>query len=420
MKYAPHLRMLFAALAAWCVFTSQAAAQCYLNLPIVSGFDRAGPYANLQQCQAYAERMNVEPSNCSCGSSGPSPQQLQHYYQRQKIKQHIDTGNQLFDQQRYAEAISAYEQALAVGPSDTAQSNIRLARFNIAFARGWQLHQARDYAGAIAAYQEALSYSPKDPTNTLNKIRYAQAGIAFDRGQALFAARDWDGAIAAYREALSYDPGYEAARNNIASAEQNKANKVARQQRESQYRSAFNRIQGGIDDFITAARTRKSQARPTILSGASAPDVMQSSKALPVLVFGDIASLENAHRDAASFFDTPGALLGVEPSPPIHVPTDDLPPFEAIPAQARDDPRIDPMIKWYYKLAADRAKAQENLDELLRQTPDTEAALPEKKAALTIQIKRIETDQKTATKTIKHIVRNSYGEDWNEEGVTSQ
>jgi len=410
-----------------------ARAQCYLSLPSASGFSQAGPYPDLGTCQAYAARMHVNNANCSCAASGPSPIELARIQRQQQIHQHVTEGNRLYDERRYEEAILQYEAALGVGESPAARKNIRLARdailqtkYRSAFDRGLALSAAGDHLGAIVAYNEALSYGPADPSAALSNINNNRFNEAFARGRALFAAKEWDRATAAYYEALAFRPGDTVALSNIRAAEGNKANAIARAEQLTQYRNAFDTIQQTIDGFIAQAAASKAANRPSLVGNAGAPDLMETSKSMPVLVFGDIGSLENAHREALSGIDDLGGLLAPKPLEPIAAPegaavgaaAPAAPSLPALPEEARDDPQVVPMVKWHEVLQRQKAEAERKLAEIQRQQKAAPAPeLAAKEAAVTLQVKRIVADQRTAVIVIKKVVKKSYGKDWNEEGV---
>lgn len=371
-----------------------------------------GPASAREECHkgAWSTICATIPDQPIYIPSGPSPQEIE----RRRLN---EEGNRLFTEGRYEDAIRSYEMALTYGPDDGVQSNIRSARFQIAFNRGQQAYIARNWDAAVSAYNEALAYGTTHPSATQNNIRLAQYNKAFDRGQELFAARDWSGAIAAYNEALAIRPESTAAHNNIQIAKMNQQNEIRYNQKQAEYSEAFLQIKKTIDDLANAILANKSSSRPNLSGIGSAPDLIESSKSAPVLVFGDTDSLENVHRDASSGFDTLGGLLGAKSFPPISVSASHTPPFKEIPSEARDDPQITVMVGWYERLEEQRAEAIKKLNDIAQlRKVSSDSSLVVKREAVVSQIKRIETDQKTALAVIKETARRSYGKELDIEG----
>lgn len=110
---------------------------------------------------------------------------------------HFALGNLYLRQERWSEAISAYEEALSVRADfPEAGNNLAIARYN----QGMSLYQAGDKPGAIGALRDAVEL---DPNNVQALI--GLGGVYYDQG--LFAE-----AVTSYKQALAFDPSSAEAR----------------------------------------------------------------------------------------------------------------------------------------------------------------------------------------------------------------
>ena len=133
----------------------------------------------------------------------------------------IAEADRLFEEGKYEEARSAYEQALALKPNEQYPKDkiaeidsMKNSQYAQAIARADSLFKARDYEGAKEAYEEALRYKPGD--------QYAQDQIAktikimnmFEKrydaliktADSLFMAKQFDLAREKYVQASKFDP----------------------------------------------------------------------------------------------------------------------------------------------------------------------------------------------------------------------
>jgi tetratricopeptide (TPR) repeat protein/serine/threonine protein kinase len=105
----------------------------------------------------------------------------------------VSLGRVLHKQHRWADAIEAYKQALAIKPQ------YARAWFNL----GRTLRASKDLPGAIDAFKKAVAIRPQDAT------------IWFNLGNALDDNKDLRGAIEAYKKALAIKPRYATAWFNL-------------------------------------------------------------------------------------------------------------------------------------------------------------------------------------------------------------
>ena len=103
-------------------------------------------------------------------------------------------GNVLYQLQRYAEALAAYEQAIRLDPNDaTLYSN-----------KGHAVQHLGRHEEVLAAYEQAIRLDPNDVTYHNNK------------GNTLYALKRYTEALAAYEQAIRLDPNSALAYNNKA------------------------------------------------------------------------------------------------------------------------------------------------------------------------------------------------------------
>ena len=93
-------------------------------------------------------------------------------------------GNQLFDLQKYEEAISYYDQAIAIKPDD----------HEVWYNRGVALQKLQEYRQAIASYDKAIAIKPDDHE------------VWYHRGVALEKLQEYREAIASYDKAIAIKP----------------------------------------------------------------------------------------------------------------------------------------------------------------------------------------------------------------------
>jgi tetratricopeptide (TPR) repeat protein len=80
-----------------------------------------------------------------------------------EYNKHMQTGTALDQQKRYAEAITAYTEALREVPNDArASAALKTATYNYHMTEGQKLSQAKRFADAAKQYEEALKLFPKN------------------------------------------------------------------------------------------------------------------------------------------------------------------------------------------------------------------------------------------------------------------
>ncbi len=102
-------------------------------------------------------------------------------------------GNFCVSQKKYDEAITCYNQAIALHPTREAYSN-----------RGYARAETKDLPGALTDYDAALAADPNDPRTCYN------------RGTIRFKLQDYAGALADYEDAVARKPDYARAWYNRA------------------------------------------------------------------------------------------------------------------------------------------------------------------------------------------------------------
>ncbi len=101
-------------------------------------------------------------------------------------------GNQLFDLQKYEEAISSYDKAIAINPDD----------HEVWYNRGNSLDELQRYEEAIASYDKAIAINPDDHE------------VWYNRGLSLDELEKYEEAIASYDKAIAINPDNHDAWNN--------------------------------------------------------------------------------------------------------------------------------------------------------------------------------------------------------------
>ena len=113
-----------------------------------------------------------------------------------QIYQHIEAGNQAYEDQRYEDALGEYREARLVAPAEPA----------VGYNVGNTLHQLRRFEEAAVLSSDALN-ATQDPL-LAQSLRYALGGHAVERGL-LFEAR------ANYIDVLRLDPNDQDAKANL-------------------------------------------------------------------------------------------------------------------------------------------------------------------------------------------------------------
>src|SRR6266487_2647 len=114
----------------------------------------------------------------------------------QSKEQYLRKGDALYDEQRYTEALEAYNLALTFAPNDALACN----------NRGLTYRNLKDYHRAIADYDRAIALAPS------NAFMYNNRGYAYSLLQ------DYHRAIADYDRAITLEPDYLPAYNNRGNA----------------------------------------------------------------------------------------------------------------------------------------------------------------------------------------------------------
>ncbi|GIV97379.1 MAG: hypothetical protein KatS3mg057_2036 [Herpetosiphonaceae bacterium] len=117
----------------------------------------------------------------------------------QRASDYNSRGNELYDQQRYGEALAEYREAARLAPE-------RAEPFaNSGNAR----HQLHDYLGAADEQQSALTLAEPE----------IQAKIYYDLGNSYYRLREWEQAIESYKQALRLNPDDGDAKYNLELAQ---------------------------------------------------------------------------------------------------------------------------------------------------------------------------------------------------------
>src|SRR6266487_3156381 len=114
----------------------------------------------------------------------------------QTKEQYLRKGDALYDEQRYTEALEAYNLALTFAPNDALACN----------NRGLTYRNLKDYHRAIADYDRAIALAPS------NAFMYNNRGYAYSLLQ------DYHRAIADYDRAIALEPNYPLAYYNRGNA----------------------------------------------------------------------------------------------------------------------------------------------------------------------------------------------------------
>ena len=118
---------------------------------------------------------------------------------QQEVNDHIRTGNTLYAQQQYEQAVAAYAKALQLDPQN------ETARFNQASAMykaGLQVEASQKFGELAAATAD----------------RGMRARSHYDKGVILSAQKNLEESIEAYKNALRQDPDDQQARENLQKA----------------------------------------------------------------------------------------------------------------------------------------------------------------------------------------------------------
>lgn len=139
--------------------------------------------------------------------------------QAQSVRQErrdINSGNALYKEGRYAEAIRKYKEALAVNEnSDVAKFNLGLSQVRMA-GKG-EKEQTRDsvsqqlYNQGVQLLTQVAGIGAKK-ADLSSKANYNLGNLRFEQ-------EDYAGAINFYKQALRLNPGYENARRNLRIAQ---------------------------------------------------------------------------------------------------------------------------------------------------------------------------------------------------------
>jgi Ca-activated chloride channel homolog len=117
----------------------------------------------------------------------------------QEVEQDIKTGNELYRQQKYEPAATAYDQALAKDPENKA------AKFNKASTT----FRLSKYSEAIKSFEDLATKSEEGSE---------KAKAYYNKGAILSSQKRLEESIEAYKDALRQDPNDKDARENLQKA----------------------------------------------------------------------------------------------------------------------------------------------------------------------------------------------------------
>ena len=106
--------------------------------------------------------------------------------EKKSEQQWVEEGKICLAEERYKEALAAFEQAIALDPTFATAYN----------DKGLALHHLQRYEEAVAAYEQAIALDPTSATAYRNK------------GDALYSLQRYEEAVAAYEQAIALDPTY--------------------------------------------------------------------------------------------------------------------------------------------------------------------------------------------------------------------
>jgi serine/threonine protein kinase len=139
----------------------------------------------LNQVFSIVESQNTKPVTQSVVKQ-QNTQPLTEQISNKSNQGGVEQGNQLFNLQRYQEAIASYDKAIAIKPKD------HEAWHN----RGVALDRLKKYEEAITSYDKAIAIKPD----------YHEAW--YNRGVALDKLKKYEEAIASYDKAIAIKPDY--------------------------------------------------------------------------------------------------------------------------------------------------------------------------------------------------------------------
>lgn len=123
---------------------------------------------------------------------------------------HVETGNALYEQGIYGQALPQYKEAVGLAPDHPVPNN------NLGNTR----YELGDYLGAIESSKDALKNA--DPAT--------QAIIYYNQGNAHYRMDDLEKAIDSYKEALRLNPADEDAKYNLELAQREQEQQQQQQQ----------------------------------------------------------------------------------------------------------------------------------------------------------------------------------------------
>jgi tetratricopeptide (TPR) repeat protein len=153
--------------------------------------EEAGLFVDfINRLEADREKQEIKIKKTKTKRQDSKPKSKQEI---QDVKKLYDEGWALLDQQKYQEAISAFDKAIELNPNDA----------NAWYNKGYALGNLAKYEEAIIAFDKAIEIKPDDANAWNNK------------GYALFNLGKYEEAIECYDKALEIEPKNIVALNNL-------------------------------------------------------------------------------------------------------------------------------------------------------------------------------------------------------------
>lgn len=154
-----------------------------------------------------------------------------------KERRLINEGNSLYNERKFIEAQSIYEEALQENPASAE------ARYNLGLSQVKQVVNPADTAGKSRSLIESARKNFTEVASLVKTKPGLAAKANFNMGNIEFNSKDFRKAIEYYKQALRIDPSDEKARKNLRIAQKNLQNQNQNQDKNKDQQNKENKDQ---------------------------------------------------------------------------------------------------------------------------------------------------------------------------------